>query len=64
MRKLVFIFGMVLSFDAYGDAITGDTCGDDCSWRLENGVLTVTGSGRIKGYNSYRKSSGRNVTAG
>ena len=65
MKRTLFILGVLISFNAYGDAITGDTCGDDCSWRLENGVLTVTGSGRIKGYNrdcSNLESTGRCTT--
>ena len=65
MKRTLFILGVLISFNAYGDAITGDTCGDDCSWRLENGVLTVTGSGRIKGYNrdcSNLESTGKCTT--
>ncbi|MBR1915241.1 MAG: leucine-rich repeat domain-containing protein [Alphaproteobacteria bacterium] len=51
MKKLILMGFLTISFSVRAQIITGDTCGNDCSWRLENGVLTVTGSGRIKGYN-------------
>ncbi len=70
MKNTKFIFALMisavfLSFDVYAQSITGEPCGDDCTWHLESGVLTVTGSGRIKGYNrdcSNLESTGRCTT--
>ncbi len=65
MKKLILMGFLTISFSVRAQIITGDTCGDDCSWRLENGVLTVTGSGKIKGYNrdcSNLESTGKCTT--
>ena len=49
MRKLVFVLGLVLSFNANGEIVTGDKCGDNCTWTFdtETGKLTVSGTGEM-----------------
>ncbi len=36
---------------AYADAVTG-TCGDNLTWSLENGTLTISGTGAMTDYTS------------
>lgn len=50
MKQIIFLTILLLSLNAYAEKITGETCGDDCEWSLENGVLTIKGSGRINDY--------------
>lgn len=48
--KILILSLIMLSFGVNAEIITGDSCGDDCTWSLENGILTVTGSGSINNY--------------
>lgn len=50
MKKSVFVFGVILSFNTYAEIITGEACGEHCTWKIEDGVLTLTGYGDIKNY--------------
>ncbi|MBR1915257.1 MAG: leucine-rich repeat domain-containing protein [Alphaproteobacteria bacterium] len=58
MKKLILIccIAFLLSFGVNAQEATprtsGDDCGDDnnCSWKIENGVLTITGYGAMKNF--------------
>ena len=51
MKKFfAFLTFCCLPVHVYAGTITGSACGDDCTWHLDDGVLTVVGSGRINEY--------------
>ena len=47
MKKVILILSLVLSFNAYSEIVTGDKCGDNCTWTFDTntGKLTVSGIG-------------------
>ncbi len=47
MKKYVLMFGLIASFNAMAEIVTGDKCGDDCSWTFDTdtGKLTISGTG-------------------
>ena len=50
MKKLILAFGLTfLSLNLSAEIVTGEKCGDDCSWTLdtETGKLTVSGTGNM-----------------
>ena len=49
MKKLTFILSVILAFNAYSEIVTGDKCGDNCTWTLDTdtGKLTVSGTGEM-----------------
>ena len=58
MKYSQFIFALMLS-TALGlaNAYAGGSCGEtdaDCHWEIENGVLTISGSGAMVNYSSVR----------
>ena len=53
MQKYILILAIMFSFNVKAEPITGEPCGDDCTWQLEDGVLTVIGSGKIKDCGEY-----------
>ncbi|MBR1916082.1 MAG: leucine-rich repeat domain-containing protein [Alphaproteobacteria bacterium] len=55
MKKYCFVFAVVLGFNAYGEIITGDKCGDNCTWTFdtETGKLTVSGTGEMYDYGGF-----------
>lgn len=52
MKKQVLIIALMLfSFPVHAEIIaSGNDCGEHCSWKIENGVLTVTGYGDISDF--------------
>ena len=54
MKKIFFTLIAFLSFNTYADEqhpTSGNDCGEHCSWKIEEGVLSVTGYGDMKNYN-------------
>ena len=49
MKKMVYILSLALSFNTYAEIMTGDKCGDNCTWTFdtETGKLTVSGTGEM-----------------
>ncbi|MBR1916172.1 MAG: leucine-rich repeat domain-containing protein [Alphaproteobacteria bacterium] len=47
MKKYVLMLGLIASFNAMAEIVTGDKCGDDCSWTFDTdtGKLTISGTG-------------------
>gem|GEM_PF-6159988 len=39
------MLGLVASFNAQAEIVTGDKCGDDCSWTFDTDTRTLTISG-------------------
>ena len=61
MKKLLFILSIFLSFNTNAKIITGEPCGDECTWSFDTdtGELTISGNGAIKDYPfSYRGANG------
>ena len=56
MKKMIFTLGLILSFSARAEIITGDPCGNDCSWTFDTdtGKLTISGSGDMYDYLSRK----------
>ncbi|MBR1915105.1 MAG: leucine-rich repeat domain-containing protein [Alphaproteobacteria bacterium] len=52
MKKLLFILSLFLSFNTNAKIITGEPCGDECTWSFDTdtGELTISGNGAIKDY--------------
>lgn len=52
MKKYVLMLGLIASFNAMAEIVTGDKCGDDCSWTFDTdtGKLTVSGTGDMYDY--------------
>ena len=52
MKKLIFILSIFLSFNTNAKIITGEPCGDECTWSFDTdtGELTISGNGAIKDY--------------
>ena len=50
-NKFLAILLILFSFKAQAEIIaSGNDCGEHCSWKIENGVLTVTGYGDISDF--------------
>ncbi|MBR2299173.1 MAG: leucine-rich repeat domain-containing protein [Alphaproteobacteria bacterium] len=49
MRKWVLAICLLASFNAKAEIVTGEKCGDDCSWTLDTdtGQLTISGTGNM-----------------
>ena len=47
MKKSILILGLILAFNTNAEIVTGDKCGDDCTWTFntETGKLTISGTG-------------------
>ena len=56
MKKIVLIlFVVILSFDIQklqAQTITSGTCGDNCTWDITDGVLTISGTGPMTDYST------------
>lgn len=53
MKKILIymFFVFTFSFPVHAEVIaSGNDCGEHCSWKIENGVLTVTGYGDISDF--------------
>jgi len=52
MKRTVFIASILMSFSVYAKIVTGDKCGDNCSWTFdtESKTLTISGTGAIQDY--------------
>ena len=53
MKRLFYILGLVLSFNAYATIMTasGNDCGDNCTWALyDDGLLEISGNGMMNDY--------------
>ena len=54
MKKWIFIFVMMIfpfcSFAEEEHRMSGDDCGEHCSWKIEDGVLTIKGYGEMYNY--------------
>ncbi|MDD6830231.1 MAG: leucine-rich repeat protein [Firmicutes bacterium] len=54
----------LLPVSAMADAAESGACGDNLTWTLENGVLTISGTGEMDGYGYYtKKPDGSSVTS-
>ncbi len=54
----------LLPVSAMADAAESGACGDNLTWTLENGVLTISGTGKMDGYGYYtKKPDGSSVTS-
>lgn len=68
LLALVMMLGM-LPAAAFAVEPTSGTCGDNLTWTLENGVLTISGKGKMKDYgvihdyDVYREAPWPNITA-
>ncbi|MCD8389280.1 MAG: leucine-rich repeat domain-containing protein, partial [Oscillospiraceae bacterium] len=49
---LVLCFVVSLAPLALADDATGGTCGENATWTLEDGVLTISGTGAMQDYTS------------
>ncbi len=47
MKKWILVLSMSFAFNAYGEIVTGEKCGDNCTWTFntETGKLTISGTG-------------------
>ncbi len=43
----------LLPVSAMADAAESGSCGDNLTWTLENGVLTISGTGKMENYSTY-----------
>ncbi len=59
LLALCIVFGM-LPTAALADTSTSGTCGENLTWTLESGVLTIRGTG---GMWNYSRDSNHNSTA-
>ena len=54
MRKQILIcLALIYPLCCFGQTeypLSGNDCGEHCSWKIEDGVLTLTGYGKIKDY--------------
>ena len=48
----------LLPVSAMADAAESGSCGDNLTWKLENGVLTISGTGDMENYSTASKSDG------
>ena len=46
----VLLLASLLPMSAIADTTASGTCGDNLTWTLEDGVLTISGTGKMKGY--------------
>ena len=54
----------LLPVSAMADAAESGSCGNNLTWTLENGVLTISGTGEMDGYGYYtKKPDGSSVTS-
>ena len=66
MKKLTFILSLILSFNTYGEIVTGDPCGTNCHWNFDtdSGKLTITGGqdGAVGTMDNFTYSSDETTT--
>ena len=58
--SVVLVLSMMVSFmPIIASAATSGTCGDNLTWTLDNGTLTISGTGKMKDYDreDYRPAS-------
>ena len=55
MKKILFILSFSLSFNAYGEIVTDEKCGDNCTWSFntQTGTLTISGTGEMTNWDDY-----------
>ena len=46
----VLLLATLLPVSAFADTTAGGTCGDNLTWTLEDGTLTISGTGKMKNY--------------
>ncbi|MBR2299640.1 MAG: leucine-rich repeat protein [Alphaproteobacteria bacterium] len=57
MKKILTFLMLIFAFSVHAEIIaSGDDCGAHCHWEIENGVLTIKGSGPMYDY-SYNSGS-------
>ena len=49
MNKL-FLFSLGTALAVSFNAYAGGSCGSNCTWDLKDGVLTISGTGRMQAY--------------
>ena len=53
----VLLLASLLPVSAFADTTAGGTCGDNLTWTLEDGVLTISGTGEMEDYLYYDNGS-------
>ncbi len=53
MKKTVLISTLMASVAFASNALAGGSCGDNCTWDLEDGVLTISGTGDMDNFFDY-----------
>ena len=49
--SMMLALSMMVSFmPIIASAATSGTCGDNLTWKLDNGTLTISGTGEMKNY--------------
>ena len=53
MKKSFFVLSLMASVAFASNALAGGSCGDNCTWDLEDGLLTISGTGPMTEFASY-----------
>ena len=56
-------YGGILTWEPYNWSLPGGICGDNIEWSLENGVLSITGTGEMYDFRSLDEDISRTTTA-